>query len=400
MRLAEFIQRHRDEIIGEWEAFAGTMQPAAGEMSQPELREHARELLDAAAHDLDSAQTSQEQGQKAKGLGTERRMALVAQKHAMRRLNAGFRLQQVLAEYRALRATVVSLWAQASCRPSATRQRDLTRFHEAIDEALTESVNRYATQVDEYREQFLAVLGHDLRNPLGAISMLAASLSRATDMTDNRVATARQILVASGRMVRLVNDLLELTRAKLGEGITIKRQATELRTLSRQVVGELETIHPGRRLILECKGDVHGSWDSDRLAQIISNLVANALQHGDATAPVTIRAASGEGTARLTVHNHGGTIPPAWLKTIFDPTVRSSEGQRAGQPPHLGLGLFIVRELVRAHGGTVGVTSTQADGTTFTVSLPKHERSARRPPRPARSRAHNRPALGRLPAPT
>jgi signal transduction histidine kinase len=144
----------------------------------------------------------------------------------------------------------------------------------------------------------------------------------------------------------------------------------------------MEAAHPGRRLVLECGGGLRGLWDRDRLAQTVSNLVANALQHGDPRHPVTIQATSGDGTATVTVHNFGKPIAPASLKTIFDPMVRSPQGQDYRPSTNLGLGLFIVREIVTAHGGTVHVTSTADVGTTFAVSLP-HEGSVRKPPRSA-----------------
>ncbi len=378
MRLAEFIRQHREAIVSGWETFAETLQPAAGRMTHAELSEHAGELLDAAVEDLSSRQSREEQKQKAQGRGVARRMAVVAQQHALRRLEAGFRLCQVLSEYRALRASVVRLWEDSSPRPSIATRRDLTRFHEAIDEALTESINQYAAQVDQRRDEFLAVLGHDLRNPLAAISMSATALSEGKDAGEAHV--AHRILHASGRIARLVNDLLDLTRTRLGEGITVTRQTRELGALCVEAIDELKDAHPGRQIVLECSGDLHGHWDGDRLTQVISNLVSNALEHGDATQPVTIRAASGGGRATLTVHNHGRVIPPKSLKTIFDPMVRASTGEElAGPTDHLGLGLFIVRELVTAHGGTVSVTSTDA-GTTFAMTLPQAPETVRRPP--------------------
>jgi signal transduction histidine kinase len=382
--LAAFIRRHSDAIVAEWESFAATMRPAARNMTRAELRDHAAELLRAAADDLDHEQSPEQQRQKARGRGTARRMAIVAQNHGIQRLHAGFRLAQVLAEYRALRANVARLWEDALPRPTATTRRDLIRFNEAIDEALTEAINRYAAQVDEYRDQFIAVLGHDLQNPLMAISMSAMLLAGAEDVDDRDGAPARRVMIASARMSRMVRDLLDVTRTRLGERLAISRQPTDLGALCRQVVDELEAAHPGRRLVLESSGDLGGAWDSGRLAQIISNLVANALQYGDATKPVTIRALPADGNAVLTVHNYGPAMSAASLKTMFDRTVRPSRSRHsAGGTSNLGLGLFIVRELVKAHGGTVRVTSTDAGGTTFSVTLPLRERSERKSARAA-----------------
>jgi len=295
----------------------------------------------------------------------------------MARMRSGFRVDQLLAEYRALRASVIRLWEkQTSSQLSEIDRGDMTRFNEAIDEALTESVSRFTEKVEEYREQFLAVLGHDLRNPLGAIKMTATFLARSDDLSEKHAKAASRIVNAAERANRIVGDLLDLTRTRLGQGITLEKRPAELGQVCRQVIEELEAFHPDRDLRLTTEGDLRGEWDDGRLAQVVSNLVGNAIQHGDPTKPVTVRArpeeGSQDGPVVLTVHNCGPTIPEDAQKTIFDPLVRSSTGDDYfGQPRSLGLGLFIVRELVTAHGGTVAVHSSDADGTTFTVRMPR-----------------------------
>jgi signal transduction histidine kinase len=377
VRLADFIAENHDAILADWETFAATRTPAASDMTRQELRDHARQLLDAAVEDLRSEQTALEQKRKAEGMGTARRMYRVAQEHALARARSGFRVDQLLAEYRAMRASVIRLWEQhGSAQRDDVDRADLTRFNEAIDEAVTESVGRFTEQVEKYRDQFLAVLGHDLRNPLGAIKMTATFLSRSEDLSERHAKSALRIVNAAERANRIVSDLLDLTRTRLGQGISLERRPTNFGQVCRQVVDELEALHPDRELRLTCEGDLRGEWDEGRLAQIVSNLVGNALQHGDATKPVTVRvrpeAGRQDGQVVLTVHNWGPTIPEASLKTIFDPMVRSSTaGDYFGQPSSLGLGLFIVRELVSAHGGTVAVRSSDAEGTTFTVQMPR-----------------------------
>lgn len=400
MRVADFIRGHRAAIVAEWEVFAALMQPAASRVTPPEFREHVGELLDAAAADLDNSQSPAEQEQKSFGLGSARRMTAAAQAHADRRIQAGFRLAQVLAEYRALRAIVARLWEDADPGPSAANRRELTRFHEMVDEALAECVSRYMAQLGHYRDQFLGVLGHDLRNPLAAISMSATMLSRSKELSEKHAGAARRIVSASERMSRLVSDLLDLTRTRLGEGIPLVKRPSNLGNVCRQVVDEMAVAHPGRQIFLRCTdSDLSGTWDSDRLAQIITNLVANAFQHGDGLRPVTIRATSTASNGILTVHNYGKAIPPSSLKTIFDPMVRSSDGRDdAGPAGNLGLGLFIVRELVTAHDGRVLVTSNGPGGTTFTVLLPRYENSHRKPADSTEDRRQTLPAGGPLAA--
>jgi len=153
---------------------------------------------------------------------------------------------------------------------------------------------------------------------------------------------------------------------------SLHKGPTNAGTVCKRVIDELEAFHPDRKLAFHGQGDLNGEWDEGRLAQVISNLVGNAQQHGDVSCEATVRAASVDGRVVITVHNFGPTIPEASLKTIFDPMVRSSTGEDyAGQSRSLGLGLFIVRELVNAHGGSVAVASADATGTTFTVELPR-----------------------------
>jgi signal transduction histidine kinase len=293
-------------------------------------------------------------------------MREVAQVHAVARMRAGFRLDQLLSEYRALRASVIRLW---NADASEESRKDVTRFNEAVDEALTESVNRFSEKLDEYRDQFIAILGHDLRNPLGAILMSASYLASSEDLDDKHAKAGRRIRNAADRMNRMVSDLLDLTRTRLGQGISVNRRPIDLGTVCRRVVDELQAFHPDRQLAVACEGDLSGAWDEDRLAQVISNLVGNALQHGDTARETTVRAVAAGGHVVLTVHNFGEPIPETSFKTLFDPMVRSSD--HAGQPGSLGLGLFIVREIVNAHRGSITVASAEGTGTTFTVTLPR-----------------------------
>jgi signal transduction histidine kinase len=341
-------------------------------MTAPQLRKDASELLEAIAFDLEAEQTNDEQKQKSRGEGALRRMRAVAQAHALDRMQAGFRLDQLLSEYRALRASVIRLWGDQSSREG---RRDLIRFNESVDEALTEAINLFWSRLERYRDQFLGVLGHDLRNPLGAIEMSANFLAKSEALDALHSKVAWRILYAVRRVDRMVSDFLDLTRTQLGQEIPIKKKSTSLDAVCRRAVDELQALHPDRRLSLECAGDLRGEWDEDRLAQAVSNLVGNAMEHGDENGPVTVRAFSRDEYAILTVHNYGPPIPSSSFKTIFEPMVRSSTGEDyAGQSRSLGLGLFIVREVVTAHGGAVSVESSQSEGTTFTMRLPHEAR--------------------------
>ena len=370
MKLSEFIRSSSKAIVDEWEAFARTMLPAAGGMSRAGLRDHAGEILEAIARDLETPQDSSEQSEKSKGRGEDHQMEAVGLTHAALRIDDGFTLGQLVAEYRALRASVLRLFDKAG----GTDMRQVTRFNESIDEALAEATDRYMVVMNRTRDQFIAVLGHDLRSPLSAIFMSAGLMARGGDPAR----MAAQILRSGERMARMVDDLLDLTRTRLGSGIPITPGQMDLDAVCRGVVSETQAIHPDRRLEYQAEGDLRGKWDSGRLGQVLSNLLGNALQHGGPDSPIRVIARAGRGEVLMEVHNEGSPIPPALLANIFEPMVSHARKDEDMKSTSVGLGLHIAREIVLAHGGTVTVTSTAEEGTTFSVRLP--HRSVATPP--------------------
>ena len=198
-------------------------------------------------------------------------------------LHHGFTLVQVLAEFRALRASVLRLYELSGEADLA----GVRRFNEAIDEALTESVTRYSAQTDLYRDQFVGILSHDLRSPLGAITAGAALLAHAAADDQRQARVAARILNSAQRMARMIADLLDLTRTRLGGVIPLKAVRTDLQSVCEEVVLEVQASHPDAVVHFESRGDVTGQWDADRLAQVVSNLVGNAIEHGGKT-PVTV----------------------------------------------------------------------------------------------------------------
>jgi len=225
---------------------------------------------------------------------------------------------------------------------------------------------------DPADEQALAIVSHDLRSPLSAILMGASVLKRESGLSAEAVRIAKRILVSAQRMEAIISDLLDLTKVRLGGGIEVKRTPTDAHELCARIVEELQAGCPGREIRLRVQGDGNGRWDASRLEQVVSNLVANALQHGPDDAPVTVASQGSETEWTLTVHNLGDPIPPEVLPHLFDPFRRGHDvhGGRPGRR-HLGIGLFIVREVVQAHGGTIDVTSRLAEGTRFVVRMPR-----------------------------
>jgi signal transduction histidine kinase len=360
--LSDFIQHNHTEIIDEFSEFARTMMPPNSPMTEKDLRDHCDELLSAISEDLETKQTSLEQSAKSQGHGTAGMMGVSGRLHADGRLHHGFTLAQVLAEFRALRASVLRLYEVSGDVDLA----GVRRFNESIDEALTESMTRYSAQTELYRDQFVGMLSHDLRNPLAAITAGAALLARAPQGDERQARVAARILNSAQRMARLIADLLDLTRTRLGGAIPLRAAHTDLQSVCEDVVLEVQASHPDAVVHFESHGDVTGTWDPDRLAQVVSNLIVNAIEHGGKT-PVTLVATNGDERVRLTVHNNGESIPPRALANLFEPLASgSTDGIQ-----NLGLGLFIARAVVVAHGGEIHVTSNEHSGTTFEVTLPR-----------------------------
>lgn len=219
----------------------------------------------------------------------------------------------------------------------------------------------------EIREQFIAVLGHDLRNPLSSVSMGAELLLR-SPLGDQERKTVERIAGSGRRMTALVSDLLDFARAKLGAGIGLTiEEVTDLEGALRHVVDELQSAHPERelRFFIETVGAIR--CDRERVCQLVSNLVANALEHGAAHRPVDVRVQQSAAGLQIAVQNQGTPIPPETLPLLFRPY---SRGGAQGPSQGLGLGLYIASEIARAHGGTLEVQSNAEDGTRFTFSLP------------------------------
>jgi PAS domain S-box-containing protein len=220
-----------------------------------------------------------------------------------------------------------------------------------------------------FRERLVGIVSHDLRNPLVAIDLWTQLLATGgSALTADDLRAIERISQSVKRMRRMIEQLLDLTRARQAGGIPIARQDVELRTICRGVIDELASAHP-RRLCFEAEGDLVGEWDGDRLAQVVSNLAGNALQHGDG-GPVLVRAVGGLDSVRLVVHNRGHVIPPDDVPLLFDP-YRRGRMISLGRADGLGLGLYISQQIVSAHGGSIEVHSADAEGTTFTVELPR-----------------------------
>jgi signal transduction histidine kinase len=369
MRLAEFILQRMDAIVAEWEVFASTQVPAAEGMTPLALRDHAQQILEAVAKDLTTTQTREEalvksQGRTPKVTGAPK---TAAQTHAVLRAGSGFNINQLVAEYRALRASVLQLWFDAEPLDER-RVQDIIRFNEAIDQAVAESVGHFHAQVERARALFLGMLGHDMRSPLETIVMTASYLTALN--AGEKVSLAAARLIRSGTsMQALLDDLVDFNRTQLGLGLKVVPCDIDLASVVNDEVEQWRGAHPEVGIDLEATGDIRGHWDGARLQQVLRNLLSNAISYGSPNTPVRVALYGEERDIRLEVTNSGPTIDPSTLRQIFDPLARgSAASDRHDTRGSLGLGLFIVRSIAEAHGGDVEVRSGGGE-TTFVVRL-------------------------------
>jgi signal transduction histidine kinase len=376
MRLADFILANREPILAEWEAFAQSCAPASVTMDVTALRDHAREMLTVIATDLATPQTGRAQAEKAQGLARreDADAGTAATEHGAGRARSGFTMEQMVAEYRALRASVTRLWTAAKGELAPTDLDDLTRFNEAVDQSLAESVTRVTHDVEEAKETFLAILGHDLRTPLGAIYSSARFMLETGELEEPHRTLATRIGGSAERSLAMVGELLDFTRSRLGGGIPVVRAEVSLGKIVHDAVDEIAAAHPRRAIRVDTRGTERGHWDAARLSQALSNLIGNAVQHGADGATITVRVRGGDDRVAILVHNRGTVIPPDERDGIFNPMKARQSSQRAsagGSLGSLGLGLYIAERIIVAHGGHIDVESTEEGGTTFTVDLPR-----------------------------
>jgi signal transduction histidine kinase len=371
MRLADFILRDMETVLDQWEAFALTRLPAAANMKSLGLRDHAQQILEAVAKDLATFQTREAQSEKSMGrapllMGASE---TAAQTHALLRARSGFDIKQLTAEYRALRASVLRLWMDA-CQPETAHPGDIIRFNEAIDQALAESVSFFSAQVDQARNLLLGMLGHDMRSPLQTIQMTAGYLA-ALNAGEKVSGAATRLIHSGARMQALLDDMLDFNRAKLGLGINIAPTNVDLANLFADELNLVRAAHPDHRIDLEVQGTSQGIWDGRRLQQLLGNLVLNAIKYEAPDAPVRVTVTGEEAEVCFEVKNNGNAIEQETLDLIFDPLRRGPDQEnKYDADGNLGLGLYIAREIAKAHGGEIDARSTEAE-TVFAVRLPR-----------------------------
>lgn len=372
MRLSQFITKHMEAILAEWDAFARTLGPAAKDMSALALRDHAKPILLAIAADMAQPESPREQLEKSQGRQPMEENS-AAGTHGTLRHVSGFSLLQLTAEYRALRATVLRLWLPKVEDFDEDTCGDMVRFNETIDQALAESVLTYSEQGARTRDTFLAILGHDLRTPLATVTLAGDVLSRNQGDDGSVVEIGQRLRRSAASMTTMVNDLLEYARTQLGGMIPILPVAQAMGPACIAAIEAAEAAHPECDFEFSSAGELTCNFDQERLQQVFSNLLNNAAQYSAEYQPVRLHASGETDAVVVQVRNLGSVIPPQALASIFDPLVQLAvdPADRGRPSSSMGLGLFIAREITLAHGGSIEVDSSVDNGTVFTVRIPR-----------------------------
>jgi len=373
MRLADFIRANKVLIIAEWESFARTLEPAA-HMTTAQLRDHIEQILSFIATNLESPQSDRQRMTKSHGRSDSvGDVDTAAEIHGDIRHDEGFDIVQMVSEYRALRGSVIKLWTNSNRTLSNADVVDLVRFNEAIDQALAESVVKFTEKVDYSKDLLLGILGHDIRSPLGAMSMCAQLVPRVGTLNEKQMELTTQMVDCGKRISDIVGNLLDLTRSRIGTGLPIVKTPMDIGALAQQVVDEIQVQHPDRSIVFEANGDTAGECDATRIGQLFSNLIGNAIQYGAKNLPIHVSVNGDAQGVSISIHNHGDPIPANQLTKLFHSFTRGENGEPKVNPlaTNLGLGLFITKEIVVAHGGSIKVVSNSQEGTTFMVQLPR-----------------------------
>ncbi|MET1116998.1 MAG: HAMP domain-containing sensor histidine kinase [Comamonas sp.] len=329
------------------------------------LRDHLPEVLEAISADLRSPQSRTESIVKSHGGAPEGSSQTSAQIHGLTRAQDGIDIEQLIAEFRALRSSVLRLWADDHpMEPDAIE--DIMRFNEAIDQAVAESVKFYAEERERWRSIFLGVLGHDLRGPLHAIS-LTVGVMRLQAITP--VHQTALLTRGVGRMKALLDTLLEYSRSSLGLGMALQRASVDLAVVCAEEVELQRAAHPDVQIDYTAHGPAEGAFDASWVREALGNLISNAIKHGDAGEPITVKVEGEAGAVRVWVEN-AGELQPDDIEQLYEPLRRGKSNSDRPDRTHLGLGLFIVQQVAQAHGGEITGSCAQ-QRVRFTLELPK-----------------------------
>ena len=396
VRLADFILANVEPILMDWESFALAIWPKGATADPEELRNEAGDILRATALDMKSDQTALQQADKSKGRALEddgNSLTQASASHGRGRVVSGFELWAVIAEYRALRASVLRLWRESEPHPERCDLDDVTRFNESIDQSLTHAVRSHAEQVEQHREAlmaseqaarreaeaanrakdlFLATLSHEMRTPLNAI-VGWLNILRNEDAATKHFAEGLNVIERNTiAQAQLIDDLLDVSRIVSGK-LRVDIQPCELTDVVNAGLNATRTAADARGITLVVRLDPAASaaWcDRVRIQQVVWNLVSNAIKFTPKGGQVQVTLSREASSFQIQVTDTGQGISSDLLPHVFD-RFRQADSSLRRRFAGLGLGLSIVKYIVEAHGGTVEATSPgEGKGSTFTVRLP------------------------------
>jgi signal transduction histidine kinase len=356
--IANFLRTEQAAIVARWVEEVHADQPAFKAPTEPVLLEHLPAFLSGLADWIDGDTNA-----------AERSFAMLVSGSALQQLGYGVGLETLTREYSKLRMVVMrklnGLLGDAANRES------LVRMHEGMDRAISFAMHRYASHREEVRERFITILGHDLRDPLSTVIISANMLAANPALDREHRMVASRISRACNRMQRMINDVLDFARGHLGGGIPALPSQSDMGDIVKAATDEAVGANPQRMITCEVSGDLHGSFDRDRVHQAISNLIGNAVHHSQDR--IEVRAFADHHAVITEVTSHGAPIPEAIRRRLFDPFASFDSGspQRG-----LGLGLYIVQQIALAHGASCDVDSN-ATGNVFRIRWPR-EAIARR----------------------
>lgn len=271
--------------------------------------------------------------------------------------------------------------AEVTLRPLSDRHGAHRGFVKVTrDISIRKCIERELAERATFEKQLIGIVSHDLRTPLSAIGLSARLLLSNPDLGAQETSTVRRIISSVERTQRMIGSLLDFTQVRQKGGLPLQYQDVDLYEFILPVLDELRMAHPGRELQLEKHGDMRGRWDADRIAQLLTNLVNNAVEHGDPARSVRIRFVGARDSVSLEIHNCGPPISNEALPFLFVPMHRGAKTGTPSKTGSIGLGLYIVQQIALAHGGAIETDSSESRGTTFKVHLP------RVPPKPEGSR--------------
>ncbi|CAH2808544.1 MAG: Osmosensitive K+ channel histidine kinase KdpD (EC [uncultured Paraburkholderia sp.] len=368
MNLADFIEADLEGLIDDWADYALKISQQDSRLSDKQLRDSASEILMAIAADMRESQSATQQ--RAKSWGEERDgqsgFNHIARLHAEDRLAHRFNINDVVSEFRALRATVLRRWQKTGPDGDSGFQQ-MIRFNEAIDQALAESVRHHAYRTERIRDLFAGVLAHDLRSPLGAILNSGEVLLHDRSLSASSVRAVAFVQRGALRMKQMIDDLLIFTRTRLGDALPVSFSMQDMGRICQDAVDEVRASYPDAGINLSLAGNMEGNCDPSRIGQLLVNLLTNAVRYGSGA--IAVEAEGRDGQMTLTVANEGDPISERALPTLFDPLTRASAPNRSGNAAGMGLGLYICRCIAAVHAGSIGVESSGRE-TRFVVHMP------------------------------